>query len=369
MDPRFLSRVKGKGSDLISCVEIKMEGPMENVSVIGIDLAKRVFELCGVNHTGRVVLRKSVKRDRLLESVTSLLVRGGTVAMEACGSSNYWGRVFEAQGYRVKLIAPQHVAPFRKSQKNDCNDAEAIVEAAQRPTMRFVELKSQRQLELQSLVRIREQIVGDRTALVNELHGILQEHGIESPRGVGKLKSFCETLLFESQELSGVLRSILGERLAALKALSDQLAFYTKQIKTIAQEHPLCRLAMTVPGVGPIGAVAFIAAISRPNSFPNGRNFAAWLGLVPRQFSSGGKTSLGRITKRGDCFLRKTLVHGARAVLFHASRKTDSLSLWVVKLKERKGMNLATVALANKLARILCSVLKTQTPYQPLLTA
>jgi transposase len=337
---------------------------MENVTLVGIDLAKSVFEICGVNHQGKVVVRKKLRREQLLGFVGSL-PKGCEVVMEACGSSGFWGRMFQRLDYRVKLVAPQHVKPFRKSQKNDRNDAEAIAESAQRPTMRFVAVKQQEQIEFQTLVGVREQCVRERTSLVNQIHGILSEQGFAAPRGMTRLVAFVENLLSEPQTFSELLGELLRERLSMLRHLSRTLEGYTTKVRQIAKAHPLCRLAMSVPGVGIIGAVAFVARTPQAGEFRNGRNFAAWLGIVPQQYSSGGKTTLGKITKRGDCLLRKTLIHGARSVLHHAARRNDSLSLWAKALQARKGTNLASVALANKLARVLYCVLAQQKPYLP----
>jgi transposase len=245
---------------------------MKEITLLAVDLAKSVFELCGVNHRGRVVYRKQVKREHLIERVLGLRA-GATVAMEACGSSNHWARQFEALGYKVKLIAPQHVRAFRKSQKNDQNDAEAIAEAAQRPTMRFVAVKSQEQQVLQTAIRIREQVLRERTGVVNQLHGMLQEHGVVAPCGVEKMRSFGKRLLSERKlELPELFWSLLEERFRALEQLSHTLEEYTKLIRDFSKKNVLARRLQTLPGVGPIAAAAFVSSVSCPQSFRNGRS-------------------------------------------------------------------------------------------------
>ena len=336
---------------------------MDNISLTGIDLAKEVFEIRSENHAGRLVKRQRVGRARLL-SVIKELPAGSTIAMEACASAHYWGREFEARGFKVLLIAPQFVTPFRKSQKNDSNDTEAICEAARRPGMRFVGLKSAEQLDLQMLHRIRERLIKQQTALVNQIRGLLLEHGITIPKGVGQFRSKARLLVTElgEQQLFGYTLLHLW---AEFCALEKRVAEFTSRIKEEAKQNEACKQISALAGIGPISATAIVASMGKnPEVFRNGRGYAASLGLVPRQFSTGGKTRLGPITKSGDGYIRKLLVHGARTVVRHAlaKEKTDALSLWIRALHGRSNTNTAAVALANKTARRLWAILAGKQP-------
>jgi transposase len=290
-----------------------------------------------------------------------------TVAMEACGSARSWARTFRAYGHEVRLIAPQFVKPFVKSNKNDAVDAEAICEAAQRPTMRFVAVKSVEQQDIQAIHRMRSLVVERRTAQVNQIRGLLLEYGIEMPQGRAAVgRCLAEMLEDAAHGLSDRFRAELRGLAEELRHLDERVAYYDAQIETIAQSHPQAQAPMTIPGLGAKGATALVAAVGEdPRLFKNGRGLAAWLGLVPRQHSTGGRERLLGISKRGDVYLRQLLIHGARAVLRWVERKDDATSRWATALKARRHPNVAVVALANKIARIAYAVLATGQPYDP----
>jgi transposase len=334
------------------------------ITVLGIDLAKSVFQLHGVNRTGKAVLRKRLSRGQLLGFMANL--PPCLVGMEACGGSNYWAREFQKLGHTVRLMSPQFVKPYVKSNKNDAADAEAICEAVQRPSMRFVPIKQVDQQDLQSVHRVRERLVKARTALSNEIRGLLSEYGIVLPVSMKQLRERLPTLL---QATDGPLTS-LGQEIFArlwkeLRELDEQVGFWNEKIQAIYQAHPACQRLAEIPGVGPLTATALIASVSDPQMFKNGREFSAWLGLVPRQNSSGGKTQLLGISKRGDVYLRTLLVHGARTTLRWAEGKSDPRSQWAQQLMERRGKNRAAVALANKNARIVWALLARNEAYRP----
>lgn len=335
---------------------------MRELSAIGIDTAKYVFHLVGVTKEGKVVYRKKVSRRQLLEEVT----RQGRcrIFMEACGGSHYWGRAFQERGHEVKLIAPQFVKPYVKSNKNDWMDAEAIVEAGQRPTMRFVGVKTVAQQELQLMHRCRERVVKATTAMANEIRGLLLEFGITIPKGAKNLREIPALLEKYSGKMTSLGRELIMKALEDYRRLAEQVAQYDVKLERLTKEHPVCQRLMTIPGVGPIIASAIVAAVSDPAIFRNGRQFAAWLGLVPRQESSGGKPRLLGISKRGDVYIRKQLVHGARSVLYNAHKKTDRRSVWATAVKNRRGWNKAAVAMANKNARVIWAILRYETNYQ-----
>lgn len=334
------------------------------VNLLGIDLAKQVFQVHGVDQAGRVVLKKKLTRRKFKEFMANFPTC--TVAMEACASAHYWGRTFEKWGFKVKLVAPHLVKPFVKSQKNDANDAEAIVEAASRPSMRFVPLKTQAQQDLLFLHRVRERVNRSRTALGNEIRGLLGEYGIVLPLSISALRKAFPALMEEDDEvLSRPVKEILGRLYNELRRLEEELAFYDAKINQQAKKSTVCRRLLEIPGIGPVTATALVASVGDPRSFRQGRHMAAWLGLVPRQFSSGGKTRLGGITKRGDTYLRKLLIHGARSTVRWASHKDTKRDRWIVQLKERRGFNRAAVAVANKNARIAWRLMATGECYEP----
>jgi transposase len=335
------------------------------VKVIGIDLAKRSFHVYGVDERGQRVISKTFNRTRLSEFMANL--PACTVAMEACGSAHYWARQFRSHGHEVRLIAPQFVKPFVKSNKNDAIDAEAICEAAQRPTMRFVAIKSVEQQDIQAIHRMRSLVVERRTAQVNQIRGLLLEYGIEIPQGRAAVgRGLAEILEDAANGLSDRFRAELRELAEELHHLDARVDHYDEQIEAIARSDRRVQCLMTIPGLGAKGATALVAAVGEdPRLFKNGRGLAAWLGLVPRQHSTGGRDRLLGISKRGDVYLRQLLIHGARAVLRWVERKDDPTSRWATGLKARRHANVAAVALANKIARIAYAVLTTGQPYDP----
>lgn len=331
---------------------------------IGVDLAKQVFQIHGVDSHEQVKCRKQLKRGQMLDFFRQQ--EPCLVAMEACGSSHYWARELRQLGHEVRLIAPQFVKPYVKSGKNDANDAEAICEAASRPTMRYVTVKSAEQQASQSVHRIRSRLIRARTALLNEIRGLLGEFGRVAARpGIASTRALLQQALDESDKLPGELNEVL-------MLLQDELQQQDRRVKQldemlqrqVAADERVQRL-LKIEGVGPISATAIVASVGDARQFRSARQFAAWLGLVPSQHSSGGKERLGGISKKGDSYLRMLVIHGARAALNACKCKTDRRSEWVNQLQARRNTNIATVALANKNARIIWAILSRGESYQP----
>ena len=326
------------------------------ITVLGIDLAKQSFQLHGVNGKGKTVLRRKFSRQKLLEFMTRL--QPCLVGMEACGGAHDLARKFKEFGHDARLMAPQFVKPYVKSNKNDTADAEAVCEAVQRPNMRFVPIKSVDQQDLQSLHRIRSMVVSHRTALINQIRGLLMEYGIILPKGAGHVRNRLPEILDDAENgLTLEMRELLTQLRDELVHLDERLAGYKIKIEVISQQHSACVLLKTIPGIGPLIATALVAAIGDVSVFKNGREMAAWLGLVPKQFSTGGKERLLGISKRGDSYLRTLLIHGARAALRVSGKKNDRRSRWLMDLQHRRGQNIATVALANKNVRAAWAML------------
>jgi transposase len=321
------------------------------VAVLGIDLAKRVFHLHGVDARGRPVVSKRVSRAKLAEAVVRLAPR--VVAMEACCGAHYWGRRFRDLGIEVRLIHARFVRPYVKSAKNDARDAEAICEAALRPHMRFVPIKSPEQLDIQALHRVREQLVRWRTALINQTRGLLAEHGIVLPQGAWRLRPGVVTILDDpASELTTLAAELFRGLLDQLRGLEARIATLDHRIVQLCRASETCRRLAALPGVGPIIATALVASVGDARQFRGGRDLAAWIGLVPRQHSSGGRPKLLGISAGGNHYLRKQLIQGARSVLPHLGSKDDRRSRWLRGVLDRRGSNRAVVALANKTARI-----------------
>ena len=331
---------------------------------IGLDLAKYVFEVHAVDRNEQVVLRKTLRRDAVAQFFAEL--EPCIVGMEACCGSHYWARVLTDLGHEVRLISPQFVKPYVKSNKNDRNDAEAICEAVGRPSMRFVPPKSPEQLEIQAVHRIRQRMVANRTRLVNQVRGLLGEHGVVVPRDVNRIRrTLSEVADGQSGGFGELFVEMLRDIREELDELDAHLAGYNKRIKSLYHSNEMCKRIGKIEGIGPITATALVAGIGNQSCFKNGRQFAAWLGLVPKQHSSGGKARLFGISKRGDRYLRTMLIHGARAVLSRSSGKTDARSQWINRMRERRHPNVVAVALANKNARIVWSLLSRREAYQP----
>jgi transposase len=325
---------------------------MEQITMIGIDLAKQLFQIHGVDRQGNANVRKQLRRSQLLPWLAQQ--PPCVVAMEASRGAHHWARRLSAMGHDVRLIPPQHVKAFVRGQKNDRNDAAAICEAARRPDMRTVAVKSIEQQQVLSLHRLRQLLVKQRTGMINQLRGLLSEFGIVLSQGRHRLVSQLPAVLEDGENgLPDLLRAALAQQHQWLRALEERVAHVTRELFAIAHASPVCRKLEALPGVGPLISTAFVAEVGNPNAFRNGRQVAAWLGLVPRQHSSGGKERLFGISKRGDPYLRCLLVHGARAMLRVASRHDDSLSRWAISVEARRGRNRAVVAMANKNARRL----------------
>jgi len=334
-----------------------------DIKVVGIDLAKSVFHVHGVDTHGNVVMRKKLSRSKLVAFMANL--PPCLVGMEACGGAHDWARKFKEMGHDVRLISPQFVKPYVKSNKNDTVDAEAICEAVQRPSMRFVPIKGIEQQDIQSLHRARSQAVSHRTAQVNQMRGLLLEYGLTVAKGVASLRKALPEMLEDADNgLSPMFRELLYELADELRRLDERIAGYDAWIGRISEQSDACKRLMTIPGVGPLTATALAAAVADAKVFNSGREMSAWLGLVPRQHSTGGKTKLLGISKRGDTYLRKLLIHGARAALRFADKKQDRRSRWAVEVKGRRGKNIAAVALANKTVRTAWVLLSRGETYQ-----
>jgi transposase len=335
-----------------------------NIKRVGIDLAKLVFQVHGVDVHEKVVLRKQLRRAQMLDYFKKL--PPCLIGMEACSSAHYWGRELQKQGHTVKLMAPQFVKPYVKSNKNDANDAEAICEAVARPTMRFVAIKTIAQQDIQAVHRIRSELVHQRTAKVNQIRGLLAEYGIVVGRSVDTLRNALPLLLEDADNgLTIDFRVLLEGLQQDLNILNERVADLDKRIKTLASSNTDAKRLQQIPGIGPITATALVCAIGDGKQFKRGRDMAAWLGLTPRQHSSGGKDRLLGISKRGDAYLRTLLIHGARAVLKVAGQKDDPRSCWLQNLCSRRNKNIAAVALANKNARIVWALLTKEADYLP----
>lgn len=326
------------------------------IVTLGVDLAKNVFALHGVDATGKPVLvRPSVARAKLLELVASL--PACLIGMEACSGGHHWARLFAAHGHTVRLMAPKFVTPYRlsgKRGKNDAADAQAICEAVTRPNMRFVPVKSLQQQSELMVHRARQGFVQQRTATINRIRGLLSEFGVVLPL---KAATVRREAMQQLEDLPGWANTVIGDLLSEVSHLDERIAQYDRHIEAIARESTPAKQLMRLPGVGPTTATAMVAMIGRGQEFRCGRQLSAWLGLVPGQYSSGGKQRLGRITKAGDPYLRMLLILGARAVLSAAKEKTDATSRWARQLAERVGYWKAVVAIAAKNARMCWAVL------------
>jgi transposase len=344
-----------------------MKEDVMQVVRIGLDLAKYVFEVHGVDSHGKVVVRRTLRRDAVARFFANL--PPCLVGMEASNGAHYWTRVLTDLGHDVRLISPQFVTPYVKSNKNDQNDAEAICEAVGRPSMRFVPPKSADQLAVQAVHRIRRRLIADRVRLVNQIRGLLSQHGIVIARDISQLRrSLADIVENSDDDLSDLVRSLMRELRAELAELDQRIASYDRRIREIFRNSEKCQRLGKIEGIGPVTATALIAAVGDRTYFRNGRQFAAWLGLVPKQRSTGGRARLFGISKRGDRYLRTLIIHGARAALGRAGSKQDPRSLWLGKLRQRRHPNVAAVALANKNARIVWAMLSGDAFYEPALS-
>lgn len=341
---------------------------MKRITTIGIDLAKNSFQLHGVDANGKAVLRKTLRRDHVIPFFANL--PECLVGMEACASSAYWARAIEECGHTVRRIHPRFIKPYLMADKNDANDAAAICEAVGRPHMRFVPRKSQEQADIQAIHRVRQGLVQRRTAAINQARALLAENGIIFKQGASQVRLRLPTIVDDANNgLSDLMRRLLGSLYEHIVSLEANIACQDRELQTIAKEHDACKRLMKVPGVGIMTATILLTMTGAAADFNNGRQFAAYLGLVPRQHSTGGKQHLLGITKRGDSYARTLLIQGARAVLRamkygHAPLGEGAQSSWLTRLVDRRGPNRACVGLANKTARIVWSMLAHGSPYQ-----
>jgi transposase len=341
---------------------------MSDCNFLGVDLAKSSFQIHQASRTGKVLSRKQLNRLKFTEFLATS--NKATIFMEACAGANFWARKAKAFGHEVKLIAPQYVKPFVRRQKNDAADAEGICDAGMRENMRFVPVKAVAQQDLQALHRIRDMQVGNRTALYNQVRGILLEYGIAIPKTMSALrKRLCEISLGvdlgRDGDLSPMMRDEMRLQWDEIQRIDQKVADYDKKIGFFATSDDRCKRLMKVPGIGPITATAIVAAVGNAGEFRSSRQFSAWLGLVPRQHSTGGKTRLMGLSKQGNKHLRMLLIHGGRAVLMNAGNKKDPRSIWADNLMKKVGMNKAAVAMANKNARTVWALLSRQSEYKP----
>jgi len=334
-----------------------------NVTLIGIDLAKTIFQVCGVNKAGKPIFNRQLRRNKLLEFLAQH--PKVCIAMEACSGSNYWGRTLSSKGHKVLLIPPQHVKPFVKGNKNDRNDAFAICEAARRPRMVFVKPKTLEQTDMMLVHRIRSRQVAERNALMNQIRGLLNEYGIVVNQGKAPLRKALPLLLEDAaNELTVLARQHFQVLLDEWKLLDASIDQFNRSLVKQARECPKAKRLMGIKGVAEITATAAVMYGGDGTSYKNGRHFSASLGLVPKEFSSGGKQRLGSITKRGNSYLRRLLVQGAWSIIRHLDKSTDRLSSWAKNVIERRGKHKAAIAIANKLARIIWAMLYHQTDYR-----
>ncbi len=328
----------------------------KEIKVLGIDLAKQSFHVYGVDEAGRKVISKKLNRTQLTAFVANL--EPCLIGLEACGGAHHWVRVFSQFGHQVRMMAPQFVKPYVKSNKNDAVDAEAICEAVQRPNMRFVPVKQLEQQDIQCLHRVRSQLVGRRTAQANQIRGLLLEYGLVIAKGIGQVrKAIPEILEDADQRLTPLFRELLNDLYQELIHLDKRIASIERKLAAICAQNEDCRRLLSIPGIGLLTGTALIAAIGDIKAFKSGRELAAWLGLVPKQYSTGGKSTLLGISKRGDSYLRTLLIHGGRSVSRVAHRHQDSRNRWIGNIKQRRGENISNVAVANKNARIAWALL------------
>jgi transposase len=324
----------------------------QQLRTVAIDLAKKVLHLVGADTTGKILWRTRLTRQALMPFIAQL--PPVLIGIAACGGAHDWARRVREHGHEVKLMAPQFVKPCVKSNKNAKRDAEAIAAAVTRPTRRFVPTKDIDQHDLQALPRVRERRIGERTALINEVHGLLNEYGIVIPTGVSKFHpAVVETLASAKDTLTALSQEMFGKLVEEFVALEEPIAYDQQKLESLAKTHPECQRRMPSPGIGPMTATALIAAVGHVGVFKHGRQFAAWLGLVPKQHSTGGQPRVLGSSQRGDRSVRKRLIYGARATRRWGELRTDSRSQWIRGLLKRRGWNRTAVAVANKTARIV----------------
>ncbi len=334
------------------------------IHAIGIDLGKMLFHLVAMDSSGKVVMRKRRSRPQLLAFTAN--VRAQRIGMEACSGAHFLGRALREQGHDVRLMPAQYVRPYVKTNKSDYIDAEAIAEAVQRPTMRFVPIKSEDQLDLQAVHRVRERWVMRRTAVINQIRGLLLERGLTVPKGRTHLEQAVPEVLADAElRLSDSFRVLLAQLKLEMDQLSERIEQMDSVIEHTARENEACQRLTSIPGIGPVTATALVCAIGNASAFRRGRDLAAWVGMVPREYSTGGKQKLLGITKQGNKYLRRLFVQGARAVLQNRIKQTPGLRCWLDQLLARAHQNVAIVALANKLLRMAWAVSSKNEIYRP----
>ena len=337
---------------------------------VGVDLAKNVFQVHGVDRHEKVVWQRKLNREEWLKVLLEKIEPGCEIGMEACGGAHHWARLLQAKGFIVKLIAPQFVKPYVKSNKNDANDAEAICEAMSRPNMRFVSVKSVEQQDIQAVHRVRSELMDHRKAKANQIRGLVSEYGLVAPKEILHLRVAIPSWLEDAENgLTSRFRHLLHGLWQDLLLLTERIAELDHEIAVIAASDPVAKRLQQLRGVGPMIATALLATVGDATQFANGRQMAASLGLTPKQSSSGGKDRLLGISKRGDAYVRCLLVHGARAMIRMAKDKDDRLSQWVMRIASTRHPNIAAVALANKTARIAWAMITRGSDYQPQLAA
>ncbi|NRD72856.1 IS110 family transposase [Shewanella sp. VB17] len=331
------------------------------VTTIAIDLAKNVFQVLGMDEHAKSVFNKRLNRAQLAEFM--LQQPACDVIFEACYSAHYWGRKFLAMGHNVKLIPAQHVTPFVRGNKNDKNDVLAIFEASFRPHIRFVPVKTEEQQEVLMLHRIRERLVKQKTACTNQVRGVFVDFGLSFPQGYSAFERAMWEIMSDEHQRP-MIKLMANDFWDEYQTLNQRLDRINSLIKQIVKRDPNGRILLTIPGVGPIIASAFAASIGGGQAFNSPKELAVWLGLTPKQFASGNKSVNGKISKRGNCYLRKQLIHGARTVVSHASKKQDDLNMWINQLRGRKSICCTVVATAHRLARLIWILLQKQSPYE-----
>lgn len=333
---------------------------------VGVDLAKNVFQVHGVDRQEKPVWRQKLNRTEWIKILLQKIEPGCVIGMEACGGAHHWARLLGSHGFTVRMIAPQFVKPYVKSNKNDANDAEAICEAMSRPNMRFVSVKTVEQQDTQAIHRIRADLIGQRTAKVNQIRGLASEYGLVTSKQISHLRTALPLWLEDADNgLSSRFRQLLSGVWADLLALDQRVKELDQEIAILAAEDPVAKRLQQLRGVGPMIATALVATVGDARQFSNGRQMAASLGLTPKQDSSGGKERLLGISKRGDSYLRCLLVHGARATIYASRSKEDRLSQWMTRIAKTRHPNIAAVALANKTARMAWAMIRHGTDYEP----
>lgn len=340
---------------------------MSNIKVLGIDLAKDIFQLHGTDTKGKRVLSKRLSREKLSEFLVQL--QPCLIGIEACLGAHYWARTFEKMGHTVKIMAPKFVKPYIKSNKNDANDAAGIAEAVTRPDMRFVAVKSIEQQDVLLLHRARELVMKQKIASMNQIRGLLIEFGIVIPKGALHISQLTQILEDNKARLTERSIAVFTRMYEQFKNYNAQIELYDNDIEQMSAQNNMCQEIMKIEGVGIMTASAIVATVGDANTFKNGRQMSAWLGLVPKQHSSGNTIKLSGISKRGDCYVRKLLIHGARSVVNNCEKKMDKKSKWVADKKNRLGYNKSAVALANKNARIIWAIMTTGECYRKSMAA